>query len=138
KMRSSPELRRFKVVVVTDRKDLQKQLSTTAELTGETVKVAKKIARLKELLTEKGPGLVFAMIQKYQEREGDALTGESAKALMTPASAGQISNHEEGIKDSRAELGEFPVLNEDESILVMIDEAHRSHASALHANLLRS
>ena len=30
------------------------------------------------------------------------------------------------------------MLNEDESILVLVDEAHRSHASALHANLLRA
>ena len=40
KMRTTPALRRFKVVVVTDRKDLQKQLAETAELTGETVKKA--------------------------------------------------------------------------------------------------
>lgn len=138
KMRSSPELRRFKVVVVTDRRDLEKQLSSTAELTGETVKVAKKIVRLKQLLTEKGPGLVFAMIQKYQEREGDEPAGEKAKSPTMLMSVGQTFNHEEGIKDSRAEMGEFSVLNKDDSILVMIDEAHRSHASALHANLLRS
>jgi type I restriction enzyme R subunit len=45
KMRTNEALRRFKVVVVTDRKDLQKQLADTAELSGETVKVRRKIAR---------------------------------------------------------------------------------------------
>jgi type I restriction enzyme R subunit len=110
KMRSDPELRRFKVVVVTDRKQLQKQLSDTAELTGEPVKIAKTAAQLKSLLAEKGPGLIFALIQKYRGDEGlDA-----------------------------ASRDEFPVLNEDESVLVMVDEAHRSHASALHANLLKA
>ena len=65
KMRSSPELRRFKVVVVTDRKDLQKQLSDTLALTGETVRIGKRVKQVKALLAEKGPGVVFAMIQKY-------------------------------------------------------------------------
>ena len=123
KIRTTPELRRYKVVVVTDRKDLQKQLSDTAELTGDTVKVAKKIAKVKELLAVKGPGLVFAMIQKYQERDVDPedyLDGDKA------------------ISDRQVDVGEFPVLNEDESILVMVDEAHRSHASALHGNLLKA
>jgi len=119
KMRTTHELRRFKVVVVTDRKDLQKQLSDTAELTGDTVRIAKKIAKVKELLAEKGPGLIFAMIQKYQERDVDPEVDD-----------------DEAIHDSAEDVGEFPVLNEDDSILVMVDEAHRSHASALHGNLL--
>ena len=125
KMRSMPELRRFKVVVVTDRKQLQKQLAETAALTGETVKVARTTARVKELLAEQGPGLVFAMIQKYQERDAD--TGED-----------EIDEGDDGIRDTVGEVGVFPVLNEDESILVLVDEAHRSHASDLHANLLKA
>ncbi|MBN2566086.1 MAG: type I restriction endonuclease subunit R, partial [Candidatus Eisenbacteria bacterium] len=114
KMRSLPELRRFKVVVVTDRTDLQKQLSDTAGLAGEQVKIARSVAGLKRLLAQRGPGLVFAMIQKYQERDLESET------------------------DAASEVGEFRVLNEDESILVLVDEAHRSHSSALHANLLRA
>lgn len=125
KMRTSPELRKFKVVVVTDRKQLQKQLSDTAALTGETVQIARKTAKVKELLAEKGPGLVFAMIQKYQER--DPLDGDE-----------EMAPDEDGILDDKAEVGEFPVLNEDESILVLVDEAHRSHTSDLHANLLKA
>jgi type I restriction enzyme R subunit len=118
KMRSLPELRRFKVVVVTDRKDLQKQLSDTATLTGETVRVARSVEKVKEYLSEKGPGLVFATIQKYAERDGGSSEDEAEAPDLDP--------------------GPFPVLNEDESILVMIDEAHRSHTSALHANLLNA
>ncbi|TIP80450.1 MAG: type I restriction endonuclease subunit R, partial [Mesorhizobium sp.] len=30
----------------------------------------------------------------------------------------------------------FPVLNESENVLVLVDEAHRSHSSGLHQNLL--
>jgi type I restriction enzyme, R subunit len=97
KLRSLTELRRFKVVIVTDRKDLQDQLSDTAALTGETVKVAKSVEKLKELLAEKGPGVVFATIQKYAERDADNDEGDEV------------------------DPGDFPVLNEDDSILVMVD-----------------
>jgi type I restriction enzyme R subunit len=113
KMRSTPELRRFKVVVITDRKDLQKQLSDTAALSGETVQIGKRVRSVKSLLAQRGPGLVFAMLQKY--------SGKDAGPMAVPASS---------------EV--FPVLNEDETILVLVDEAHRSHASALHANLMKA
>ena len=108
KMRKLPVLRRFKVVIVTDRKALQKQLSKTAKLTGQPVRVARGISDLKALLRKKGEGLVFAMIQKYQER------GEPG--------------------DDEA----FPCLNDAGEILVMVDEAHRSQSQKLHANLLRA
>ncbi len=121
KMRTNPTLRRFKVVVVTDRKTLQTQLSDTAELTGETVRVARKAAELKQRLAEKGPALVFATIQKYHGTDDDEAGGA-----------------DDGIRDTAEDLGEFPVLNEDDGILVLVDEAHRSHASALHANLLKA
>lgn len=124
KMRSMPELRKFKVVFITDRRDLQDQLSATAELTGETVKIAKSIDQLKALLSEKGPGLVFAMIQKYREPDKD--TGEV-----------EDEDNEDAIPTGGEGL-EFPVLNEDESILVLVDEAHRTHGSTLHANLLKA
>jgi type I restriction enzyme R subunit len=98
---------------------LQKQLADTAAVTGEPVKVAKSVEKVKQLLAEKGPGLVFATIQKYAERDAEA------------------PEDEEGGRD-RFDPGDFPVLNEDESILVMVDEAHRSHTSALHGNLLKA
>lgn len=128
KMRTTPALRKFKVVVVTDRKDLQKQLADTAELTGETVKKAASTEKLKSLLAEKGPGLVFATIQKYQERDRDDADPDVPEVPPDP----------EAIKDAPEAVGEFPVLNEDESILVLVDEAHRSQASDLHANLLKA
>ena len=64
KMRADAQLRRFKVIVVTDRKDLQRQLSETATLTGEVVEVAESTAGVKALARRKGPGLIFATIQK--------------------------------------------------------------------------
>ena len=77
KLRTDQQLRRFKVVMVTDRTDLEVQLSGTAALTGESVDVATSTQGLRTLLRRKGPGVVFGMIQK--QRGGDA-AGEPASA----------------------------------------------------------
>ncbi len=53
-MRSHPELRRFKIVLVTDRTDLQRQLRDTAALVGATIKVARSAAEVRELLAHPG------------------------------------------------------------------------------------
>lgn len=115
KLRTLPDLRRFKVVVVTDRTDLQEQLSGSAVLSGEEPRKADSAAKLHSILGETGPDLVFAMIQKYRgPDEADADAGEPA--------ADEVDG----------------VVNESADILVMVDEAHRSHASTLHANLRRA
>jgi type I restriction enzyme, R subunit len=98
-MRSDPSLRRFKVVVVTDRVDLEKQLLATVALSGDVLERAKSVVHLRKLLEEHGPALVFAMIQKYRDGEN---------------------------------LGH----NRDEQIVILVDEAHRSQTSTLHANLV--
>lgn len=140
KMRSHTDLRRFKVVVVTDRKALQKQLATTATLTGENLTVVKTRRRgqrtisslevLKEELAKPGKDLVFAMIQKYRGQKATPGTGadEEDEAGLDDAEA----------IESPAVTEPFPTLNEDEAILVLVDEAHRSHATTLHANLLKA
>ncbi len=69
KLRTDERLRRFKVIVVTDRKDLQRQLSATATLTGERPEVATSTEGVKALVRRQGPGLVFATIQKYRNPE---------------------------------------------------------------------
>ena len=74
-MRSHPQLRRFKIVLVTDRTDLQAQLSGTAALVGETIKVARSAAEVRELLRQPGPGVVMAMIQKYRDTAADGADG---------------------------------------------------------------
>lgn len=114
-MRSDPGLRASKVVVITDRTDLEKQLAATAKLSGETVQRARKSEKLRTMLTEHGPALVFAMIHKYRDTD----TGKADQGLAD---------------DEKAES--FGVLNTDESIVILVDEAHRSQTSTLHANLM--
>ncbi|OAQ19976.1 type I restriction endonuclease subunit R [Thermosulfurimonas dismutans] len=68
-MYHDPELANFKVVFVTDRRDLEKQLRETSKSVGYTVKLAHNIEKLKELLRTNTPDLVMGMIHKFQERE---------------------------------------------------------------------
>ncbi len=143
RMRTQPNLRRFKVVVITDRTDLERQLSATATLTGERVRKARSVEALKELLREQGPDLVFAMIQKYQERDGpEVITLPARAASAAPRrhvaeAPGAYTPADQPLQIT-VDTQPFPVLNESEAIVVLVDEAHRSQASALHANLLRA
>jgi type I restriction enzyme R subunit len=68
---------------------------------------------VKKLLAKKGPEIVFATIQKYVDRDLEKLGPDD-------------------------ELEDIGLLNDDEAILVMVDEAHRSHGRALHATLLQA
>ena len=68
-MRSHPLLRRFKIVFVTDRTDLQTQLGSTAQLTAETVKVGTSSKTVKELVASPTADIVMAMIQKYRDTQ---------------------------------------------------------------------
>ncbi len=136
KLRTIEALRPFKVVVVTDRTTLEKQLGDTAALTGETVRKAHTTDALQPLLREPGADLVFAMIQKYQERDDEPASGP--ERLPEPGS-GTLAPVGRSRAPAQAEQEVlFPVLNESEQMLVLVDEAHRSHASKLHANLLRA
>jgi type I restriction enzyme R subunit len=124
KLRTDVQLRRFKVVVVTDRTDLERQLSLTAALTGESVERATSAEGLQALLRRKGPGLIFGMIQKARngEASGDAAGEPGLTREDLPRYAVRQPAH-------------LMVLNEDDSILVLVDEAHRSQAGDLQAAL---
>ncbi len=64
-----PELCGFKIIFVTDREQLEKQLKDTSRSVGYTIKHAYRIEKLKELLRTDTPDLVMAMIHKFQERD---------------------------------------------------------------------
>jgi type I restriction enzyme, R subunit len=59
----------WKVVFVTDRKQLEEQLGETSLSIGQTVLVAQNIAHLKELLSDPSSNCVMAMAQKFQEHD---------------------------------------------------------------------
>ena len=68
-MRQLVALGDWKVVFVTDRTQLQDQLSTTSQSIGQTVKPADSIVKLKELIRNASPDMVMAMMQKFRERD---------------------------------------------------------------------
>ncbi|MDR3056802.1 MAG: HsdR family type I site-specific deoxyribonuclease, partial [Prevotella sp.] len=117
-MKLQTKLMPWKIVFVTDRTQLEDQLSGTANSIGFAIKTANFInprptpdgRSLKELLSNDNSDLVMAMIHKFQEN-GD-------------------------LKDTTLPL--FPELNKSANILVMTDEAHRSQYSLLAANLGRA
>ena len=120
------------MIVVTDRRDLQRQLSVTAALTGDNVEIANSAAAVKTIAKRMGPGLVFATIQKYRDLDqvGDAPL--TAKDL--PKSSVVIAESPSGVY--RAGEDRHEVLNISENILVLVDEAHRTQGGDLQANLL--
>lgn len=63
------DLSNWKVVFVTDRTQLEQQLSETSKSVGYSVKVADSIDRLKELLRADTSDLVMAMIHKFREKD---------------------------------------------------------------------
>ncbi len=149
KMRMMPGLNRFKVVVVTDRTDLEGQLRETARLSGETLRPSDNdilrrespTARTQRILRETTPDIVFAMLQKYQ----DAARRESGETVaMTIVRQEKKPGRDQPIVEKPFTLEEsihfedFPVLNESERILVLVDEAHRSHTRSLHRNLRKA
>ncbi|MEZ2720178.1 type I restriction endonuclease subunit R [Paenalcaligenes hominis] len=72
KMRRDPELRQYKLVFVTDRTQLDSQLSNTFRAAqNETIYNASSVADLKELLQRDSSDIVTAMVQKFQEAEAE-------------------------------------------------------------------
>jgi len=110
KMRRDPILQQYKLVFITDRTQLDEQLSSTfRDAQGETVYNASSVAKLKELLKKDSSDLVTAMVQKFQEAEKEATNSN----------------------DSKNGENTFTNLNPSEKIIVLADEAHRTQFGGL-------
>ena len=104
KMRRDPELQQYKLVFITDRTQLDEQLSTTfRDAQGETVHNAGSVAELKTLLKKDSSDLVTAMVQKFSDME----------------------------KADAEKEGGFSDLNPSDKIIVLADEAHRTQFGGL-------
>lgn len=107
KMRRDPELQQYKLVFITDRTQLDEQLSNTfRDAQGETVYNAGSVEQLKTLLKKDSSDLVTAMVQKFSDLE------------------------KEQEKQSSVAKG-FADLNPSEKIIVLADEAHRTQFGGL-------
>ncbi|WP_280303345.1 type I restriction endonuclease subunit R [Nocardia abscessus] len=121
KMRATVELATYKVVVVVDRLDLRDQLQRSLALTGETPIVARGVQHAREQLADDTPGVVTVMIQHAQRDEFAAIGGEPEELADDPL-------------HSRVDARE---QNPSEEIVLLVDEAHRSHRGWQHARLRR-
>ena len=105
KVRREPRLGNPTIVVVTDRTQLDRQISTTFRRCGfPAPEQASSTRGLRRLLTVGGGRTVMTTIQKFED------------ALTTPE-------------------GELDVLDPSEQVIVMVDEAHRTQYGLLGARM---
>lgn len=110
KMRRDPELQQYKLVFITDRTQLDSQLSSTfRDAQNETIHNAGSVAALKDLLRKDASDIVTAMVQKFQDAEKESASGDPEKA--------------------------FTDLNPSDRIIVLADEAHRTQFGNLAATI---
>ncbi|WP_028117806.1 type I restriction endonuclease subunit R [Ferrimonas senticii] len=102
KIRRDPELKSHKLVFITDRTQLDEQLTNTfMAAQGETVHNAGSVTDLKALLKKDSSDLVTAMVQKFLDLEKEQSQSE------------------------------FVDLNPSDKIIVLADEAHRTQFGGL-------
>ncbi|WP_434589747.1 type I restriction endonuclease subunit R [Streptomyces sp. A5-4] len=135
-----PRLSEFMVVVVTDRTQLQDQLSATLKLSESDVETAETRTQMEGLLRDGGRRVVFAMIQKYGG--GFTFAAEAGGDGDDRDLPGEYEEAERARKEGETEVlppvPNFPECNTDSDILVLVDEAHRSHTNTLHAALRKA
>ena len=108
KLRREPRLQNPMIVVVTDRTQLDRQISGTFERCGfPAPEQAASTRGLRRLLTSGGSRTVMTTIQKFED------------ALEAPS-------------------GRLDVLNASEHVVVMVDEAHRTQYGTLGARMSKA
>ncbi len=120
KLRSQDDLKNYKIVLINDRTDLEDQLSQTAKLTEEKVKVIDKRKKLRPDLGVDSSDLNMVMMHKFLEEEI-----RHSQALMK-------AYVEDGIVP---EFKPFEIVNDSERVLILIDEAHRTQGGDMGDNL---
>src|SRR5690554_4532378 len=122
KLRSQDDLKDFKVIMMVDRKDLEKQLSDTARLTNEfkEVNIVSSRKDLVPKLSGTASNLNMVMVHKFVQEEL-----KHSKALMKAYVAdGEVP-----------EFKPFDVVNTSDRIVILIDEAHRTQGGDMGDNI---
>lgn len=122
KMRSQDDLKDYKILMVNDRKDLDKQLGETAALTGETVYRITSSDQVKEKLKDDSSTLNMVMIHKFREAD-DSNTPDYINDALGKVADNQPSY---GTDNVVVLFESFGVVNDSDKVLIMIDEAHRT------------
>ena len=113
KLRRDPQHDNPTIVIVTDRVDLDDQITKTFLACGvPNPEQAESVRRMRELLSGATGKTVMTTVQKFQELVGGP-----------------------GDPKRRSTREEHPILSTAENIFVLVDEAHRSQYGGLAANL---
>jgi type I restriction enzyme R subunit len=116
KLRRDPLHENPTLVIVTDRKDLDEQITKTFVACGfPNPEQAESVRDLRALLSGPPGKTILTTVQKFQELAG-------------PGNGGK----------KRVTREEFPTLNEARNIFVLTDEAHRTQYGGLAANMRRA
>ncbi|MFF3953762.1 type I restriction endonuclease subunit R [Streptomyces sp. NPDC001890] len=118
-LRSTPGLSGHKVVVVTDRLDLEKQIRGSLAATDQKIHRASSVAQARSYLAVDVPDLVLVTLQKAR-RDDTAYDGREEKLPEETGDDAHLYNH---------------VENPSSDIVVLVDEAHRGQARWQHARL---
>ena len=143
-LRAAPDLQDFKILLINDRVDLEKQLANTARLIGGKVNVIESTAQLREHLSTDASDINMVLVHKFAERTEivpieveTALTGygdEATTGQYAQLKAAEASASYQAIPSSST----FGVVNRSDRILLMIDEAHRTQGSDLGDNIFEA
>ncbi|MEU8906413.1 type I restriction endonuclease subunit R [Streptomyces mirabilis] len=157
-MSPDPGLNGITLVAVTDRNDLQRQLRRAVELSDSEVREATSRTDLEKLLRRAGRhggrAVIFATIQKFlgdlvagategdtADREDRALAEDfedARRRVEAGESAEEVADPEPDAKTLSKAERIFPECSPSDRVLVLVDEAHRSHTSVLHACLRKA
>jgi type I restriction enzyme R subunit len=115
KLRRDPARENPVIVIVTDRKDLDEQITKTFLACGfPNPERAESVRALRALLSGSTGKTILTTVQKFQELQ------------------------EKGDQNRRKEREEYPLLSEASNIFVLADEAHRTQYGGLAANLRKA
>ncbi|MEA3485853.1 MAG: HsdR family type I site-specific deoxyribonuclease [Candidatus Aerophobetes bacterium] len=115
KLRSLDDLKDLKIIFIVDRTDLEDQLSKTAALTGEPVRIINRRNKLNQLSDDTGD-VNMVMIHKFLDEKNI-----SAQSLIE---AGIVPKFET-----------FDTISNSDRVLLLIDEAHRTQGGDMGDNL---
>lgn len=139
------------VVIMTDRKDLDRQITQTFQNVGfKNVNQASSVVHLDKLLRNDYGGIITTTLQKFQETDKDASTSidqteeeERGNLLVEKHIKGKVLTKitKELIKGKWMEIDRVEVVLEElsrkQNLYIMVDEAHRSHYGFL-ASFMRT
>jgi type I restriction enzyme R subunit len=122
-LRASKDLNDYKIVLINDRIDLERQLSETARLIGGRINIIDSTGQLKADLATDTSDINMVMVHKFQERK-QTLPDKVAEALAT--------------YEPMPSAHTFGEVNDSDRIVLMIDEAHRTQGSDLGDNVFEA